>query len=408
MIQNVSQIEREFLIKTVSQNEQPVRFHGVSTAGTGIISTIDKSGLAVTILETIDGSGFSVCEHITGYFDCHGKTYAFETTVRDSKQRTLRVDVPSQLLRSLQRKYVRVRRPRDIRVVFHLANEDIVLDYPTCPEYISVEDCSGDRRFAGSTIQEIVASFKGELALKAQKSTIIMFRNRAPSSFEEKLLSATGKVLFVPSVDSPLPKSDPYPEGRIITEAIEESFEDPNFFIEGSHFGRLLAEKKTRGISSEIWCPVVYYQYVVGYIYIANREGESFDVAMVDYIWDFSRVLAYHLKKTGYFETGEDKKTAPGHAATVLDMSPGGMLISLPRSDIRTPIHEGSVFSVDISLGDRCVPCTARVIRRFDDTDTVSYGTTFINMTSSDVMTLYEFLYRKPYVANDPIAYERA
>ncbi len=408
MIQNVSQIEREFLIKTVSQKEQPVRIHGVSTAGTGIISAIEKNSLTVTILETLDGSGFSICEHITGYFDCHGKTYAFETIVRDCKQRTIRVDVPSQLLRSLQRKYVRVRRPRDIRVVFHLANEDIVLDYPTCPEYISVEDSSGDSRFSGSTIHDIIASFKSELLDKAQESTIVMFRNRPPSSFEEKLLGSTGKVLFVPSVDSPLPKSDPYPEGRIITETIEETFEDPNFFIEGSHFGRLLTEKKSRGISSEIWCPVVYYQYVVGYIYIANTAGESFDVAMVDYIWDFSRVLAYHLKKTGYFETGDEKKAAPGHVATVLDMSPGGMLISLPRTDIRTPIHEGSVFSVDVSLGSRCVPCTARVIRRFEESDSVSYGTTFINLSSSDVMTLYEFLYRKPYVANDPIAYERA
>ncbi len=407
MIQSVSQIEKEFLIKTVSQNEQPVRFHGVSTAGTGLITTIEKTGMCVTLLDTMDGSLFSICERITGYFDCLGKTYAFETTVRDSKQKVLRVDPPVKLLRSLQRKFVRVRRPRDINVTFHLANEDITLDYPVCPEYISVDSPACAERFMGSTLQDLVCEFKREVGQKATENTIIMFRNRPPATFEEELVSKTGKVLFIPSTASPLPKQDPYPEGRIITESIEEQFEDPNFFVEGSHFERILKEKVARGISSEIWCPVVYYQYVVGYIYVSNAMGESFDVSMIDYLWDFSRILAFQLKKTGYFESSQRTSGPKGHAPKVLDMSPGGMLISLPKSEIRTPIREGSVFSVEVSHRDKTVECSARVVRRFEESDSTSYGTNFINLSSSDVMTLYEFLYRKPYRDNDPIAYEQ-
>ena len=107
MIQNVSQIEKEFLIKTVLMNEQPVRFHGISTAGTGLITMMDRSMLAVTLTNTLDDNCFSICEHITGYFDCHGHTYAFESTIRDIKERQLRIDPPVRLLRSLQRKFVR-------------------------------------------------------------------------------------------------------------------------------------------------------------------------------------------------------------------------------------------------------------------------------------------------------------
>ncbi len=407
MIQNVSQIEKEFLIKTLVQNKQTVRFHGFTTAGTGLITMMDRYTMAVTLLETFDNSSFSICEHITGYFDCHGTTYAFETTVRECEKQQIKIDPPVKLLRSLQREFVRVRKPKNIQVIFHLANEEIHLDYPVCPEYISVEETNEQSPFSGKKITEMILSFKDKISDTCRNNTIIMFRNRKPEAFEEELISSTGKVLFIPSTSTVLPKSDPYPEGRIITEKIEETFEAPDFFLTGSRFESLLEDKKRHSITSEIWCPIVYYQYVVGYIYLGNSGSESFDIAMVDYVWDFSRVLAYELKKTGYFQGEEEKSTPIKHKATILDMSPGGMLISLPDSEIRTPIREGSIFSVEIALGKTIVLCSAKVARRFEEKDTVSYGTTFINLTPENMMHLYEFLYRRSFNEKDPHAFEQ-
>ncbi len=408
MIQNVSHIEKEFLLKSALQNEQPVRFHGVSTAGTGVIKTVEREALCITLLDTIDNACFSICERLTGYFDCHGKTYAFESTVRDSRDREVRIDVPSHLIRSLQRKFIRVRKPRDVQVLFRLPNEDINLSYPVCPEYISIDELDLSSDFRGKTLPEVIARFKRDIALRSSENTIIMFRTRKPSRFEEVLISETGKVLFIPSTSSTLPKVDPYPEGRIITEQTEETFEDPNFFVEGSHFEKLLVEKKNQGISSEIWCPVVYYQYVVGYIFISNRNGESFDITMVDYLWDFSRILAWYLKETGYFSEEAEPVKAPGHEPHILDMSPGGMLFSLPRTEIRTPIREGSAFSLDITTTKRSDPisCSARVIRRFEEPDSITYGTSFLNLSAQDMMSLYEILYRRPYQSGENIGFE--
>ena len=407
MIQSVSAIEKEFLIKTVAQNEQPVRLHGISTIGTGVITLIDRSSLALNLLNTFDNIPFSVCEHITGYFDCHGSTYAFETTVRNTKQNEIKIDPPVRLLKSLQRKYVRVRKPRDLSVAFHLANEDIVLDYPVCPEYISVEANAKKEGTENKRIPELVSAFRDRLGETCTESTIIMFRNKKPSSFEEELVSKTGKILFIPSTSSGLPAKDPYPEGRIITWEIEEQFEDPNYFIEGSHFEKLLAEKKARGISSEIWCPIVYYQYVVGYILARNVQGESLDISTLEYMWDFSRILAWQLRQTGYFNTETEKKEARRHRAGVLDISPGGMLISLPQNEIRTPIREGSVFSVEICPGTERIVCSARVVRRYEENGTVIYGTMFTDLSPENLMMLYEFLYRKPYATTNPLAYEQ-
>lgn len=407
MIQHVSQIEKEFLIKTVVKNEQPVRFHGLSTAGTGLITMIDRTMMDVTLIDTFDNSGFSVCEHLTGYFDCHGTTYAFETTVRECQQKTIRIDHPVKLMRSLQRKYVRVRKPKDVQVLFHLANEEIHLDYPICPEYISVDEISSDTCNTGDKLTDLICSFKERIADKCTDNTIIMFRTKKPDTFEEELITNTGKVLFIPSTSSVLPKNDPYPDGRIVTEVIEEQFEDPDYFLTGSKFEKLLKEKKERGITSEIWCPIVYYQYVVGYIYVADSGTKSFDISMVDYLWEFSRVLAFQLKKTGYFASNT-KSTVPfRHKARILDMSPGGMLIALPQTEIRTPIKEGSIFAVEITLGDKTVQCSAKVTRRFEEKDCVTYGTTFINLSREDMVALYEFLYRKPFDEHDTHAYEQ-
>ena len=407
MIQSVSQIEREFLIKTVHESEQPVRLHGVSTAGTGRITMIDRAALSVTLLDTFDNAAFSVCERITGYFDFHGKTYAFETTVRNASSRELRIDPPARLLRSLQRKYVRVKRPRGVTVKLSLANEDISLDYPVCPEYVSVEKSPDGNPFSGKKLTDTIAFFQREISSRNAEQTIVMFRARKPERFEEEIVTATGKILFIPSTSAHLPKQDPYPEGRIVTESIEESFEDPNYFVEGSKFDRILTEKRADGLTSEIWCPIVYYQYVVGYIYAGSRTGEAFDISMVDYLWDFSRVLAYQLRETGYFNASCAKVQNPGHTAKILDMSPGGMLIALPEGEIRTPIKEGSFFSVDICLGKRSVQCTAKVTRRFDEKEGRCYGTSFCNLSGEDLMTIYEFLYRRPYTDDDPLAYEQ-
>jgi hypothetical protein len=252
MSQDVSQIEKEFLIRTIVQSERPVRFHGVSTTGTGLITMMDRSMLSVTLTDTLEDRVFCTCERITGYFDCRGSTYAFETTVRDMRQNELRLDPPGRLLRNPQRKYVRIRKPRGIQVTIQLQNEDIHLDYPVCPDYLNIDENMNDAEYTAMNFMELIGSFKNGLSGKCSKNTIVMFRTKKPESFEENLISKTGKVLFVPSTGSGLPKADPYPGGRIIAAKQEEAFEDPNYFIVGSRFEKILLEKKSKGISSEI------------------------------------------------------------------------------------------------------------------------------------------------------------
>jgi hypothetical protein len=58
-----------------------------------------------------------------------------------------------------------------------------------------------------------------------------MFRTRSPEQYEETLISKTGAGSLRASTTSGLPKNDPNAEGRIITEKIEEQYEDPDYFV---------------------------------------------------------------------------------------------------------------------------------------------------------------------------------
>lgn len=407
MIQNVSPIEKEFLFKSVIDQEQPVRFHGNATTASGLLSVIDKKLFAVQLVERIDNSDFILFERVTGYFDCHGKTYAFDSIVRGVKGNNLEIEIPEVLLKSLQRKYVRVKAPKHLKIYFRLSNEEIRLDYPVCQEYVSVEKMSLPQDTSDEIpITGLISVFRDRISANSTGNTIVMFRTKKPQLFEEEIISKTGKILFIPSTEGKLPKSDPYPEGRIVTESLEETFEEPDHFVNGTKMDVLLKEKKEKGITSEIWCPIVFYQYVVGYIYIYNKDAASFSISMVDYVWDFSRVLAWNLKKTGYFAGEMQSKDPVNHQPKILDMSPGGMLIALPGSEIKAPIREGSFIAVDIMNGNTKITCNAKIVRRTESKNDSIYATSFTNLNPDDLMNLYELLYRHPFTMNNPLAYE--
>jgi hypothetical protein len=162
MVQSVSLIEKEFLFKDRVPKRAARAFSRPLDLGPPAhIEGSDRETMTVSLVDPVDDGHFALFEHVTGYFDCHGTTYAFDTTVRTLKKREMSIDLPTKLLRSLQRTYVRVRKPRDVRVRFHLANEDIKLDYPICQEYVSVDQARGSESLSAKGIQELNPPFQG-------------------------------------------------------------------------------------------------------------------------------------------------------------------------------------------------------------------------------------------------------
>ncbi|GAB1457297.1 hypothetical protein MASR2M48_26050 [Spirochaetota bacterium] len=176
-----------------------------------------------------------------------------------------------------------------------------------------------------------------------------------------------------------------------------DAFEGPSVFIEGSarsSAGR--AEKTASGIISELYCPILYYQYVIGYIYLMNDENRKtcLDYRSVDFAWEFAHILAYTLKTNNYFKLDEQYIADP-YKPQVVDLSSSGCLLLMPKSSFKVKLKHGSVLDMSISRADPATSVTmkGRVTRRFDDRENEYYGVAFITTEMETSIALNTILY---------------
>jgi hypothetical protein len=290
---------------------------------------------------------------------------------------------------------VRVPAPRDMDLKMYLQDGDFSLNFPVCEEYSAVDLPQYNDAFDVSSLNSLVESFRKRVGPISSENRTIMFRKRQPESFEEQMITKLGKILYLPSTRSGLPTSDPYPEGRLITKAIEEDYEGTDFFLTGSKMERYLAEKGSNKIHSEIWVPVLYYQYVVGYVYLCNRDGRrvSFDLSTVELAFEFSRILAYFLRTHNYFNDKSVKKDRTPFEASVVDISASGLLLAMPQDKLKMVLKNQSSVELEFRIGGKSIRTQARIMRRYTDSQTVYYGLVFSHIKNEYRKTLYEYLY---------------
>jgi hypothetical protein len=165
-------------------------------------------------------------------------------------------------LKNLQRKYERVNPPEEVDMSFVVDNVKIELSFPESETFVKLEDYTGNDSFDTSSINTLIEEFRGIISTHCDINKIIMFRDRQPESFEEKLIAGTGKIFFMqsiyegmalPETDKDIPVVD---KSRLKPEEIEE----------------LLSDMKKQGQYSVVYCPVLYQEYTVGYIYLCKKD----------------------------------------------------------------------------------------------------------------------------------------
>ncbi len=397
MASKISGIEKDFILKAALSDRIPIRLHNARQAAEGIVTEIGKE--LITLETTPDWPGFQSWDRVSCYLTFRGQSIGFKTKVRKVEGKKLFMAIPENAYRGLERKYVRVPPPHGLDVKLFLQSGEFALNFPVCEEYSAVELPQYNDAFDITSMNSLVESFKKRITPVSSENRTIMFRKRQPETFEEVLISKLGKSLYIPSTRSGLPTGDPYPEGRLITKDMEEDYEGAEYFLTGSKMEKLLAEKGSKSIHSEIWVPVLYYQYVVGYVYVCNRDERrvSFDLSTVDLVFEFSRILAYFLKSHNYFNDKSIRKERTPLGATIADISAAGMLIALPKDNLKLMLKTQSGIELEFHLGNRAIHCQARVMRRYSDEKNVYYGLGFYQIKPEQKKGLYEFLYHSEY-----------
>jgi len=236
-----------------------------------------------------------------------------------------------------------------------------------------------------------VESFKSKASEIASEGRVLMYKDRGPSDVAEEMSARLGRVLFAPSTLGPLPQSDPYPMGRIVTREMAEDFEGLAAASQGSRLAAYLQSKAIEGCVSCLWCPVVYFSYTVGVVYMANEKSraQSLDYQAVDLAWEFSRILAWFLKRHGYFAaTGNEAKPSKGG---IIDASPSGILAALPGN--AQSLEQDSVIRIRLSLKNKKIVCSGKVARKYREGDSNFCGIAFIGLSAQDLAAISLGLY---------------
>jgi hypothetical protein len=337
-------------------------------------------------------------------FDYRGQVVIFTVEVNSIKEDHLTADEPEFLYKNLERSFSRVSTPADLQVQFTFLGDRYSLSYPKVTDYDNVNEAelikSMDPKNLSGLIEQMAAWIKGY----ASGYKLVTFKDAKPGSIEERLVAETGKSFYLPSTLGAFPKEDPYPKKRIITDDmfrryLESTGVDLQFVEEA--YSRFIKQKYESGIYSDLWVPVLFQEYVIGYIHIwVNKEGKlPFDYGVIDTMYQFARVLANSLKVNGYFESGKLKNDP--FEGKIMDISASGLLFAYPNSVFASTLLPDNELSVKIKTPRRLVKAKAKIVRRYKDNIQGYYGCRFMDMEPEDLRFLFEYIYGKPFTDND-------
>jgi hypothetical protein len=342
-------------------------------------------------------------------FNYRGKIITFTTAVLQIKDLEISCSVPDILYKDLDRSYSRVGVPSKMQVQFAFMGEMYNLSFPKVMEYETDDDDGkgddilhdSDLRNLSGLIHQMGVWFKKN----ADAYKLIFFKTAKPSGLEEQVLAETGKALFLPSTGGNFPESDPFPQKRIITGDMFKRYLESTGVgqvFSDSACSRFIKSKADNNISSDAWVPILFREYVIGYIHIWNEATGKppFDYSLLDTLYQFARVLSYSLKINGYFDKGKVKND--GFEGKVIDISASGLLFAYPLSSgISAMLRSKKKLIATIITPQRSIILEAKIVRRFKDGSFGYYGCQFEKVTEEDMDYLIEYIYGKSLSADD-------
>ena len=401
MATDIKRIEKEFMLKVLYDEQTPIIFLRDRCE---YILTLDQPAKSEMVFRPEKPiNKLKPRMEMNLLFDYRGQTVEFLVEILSIKDGLLYCDVPNVFHKNLDRSFSRVEAPSDMTIRFAYKGARYNLAFPKLVEFEPVKSSDFLKHVDPQDLSGLIDQMADWIKQYANGYKMVTFKENKPETTEERILSETGKALYLPTTLGYFPQSDPYPKKRIITEDIfkrhMESTGVSSSFLNDA-CSRFIKGKYDDGIYSDAWIPILFQEYVIGYIHIwINREGKlPFDFNILDTMFEFSKMLAYSLKMNGYFESGRIPNEP--FDGKIIDISASGLLFAYP-ANLSSSILVDSELKVIIITPKRKVEAAAVIGRRLRDGQFVYFGCRFLDMEPEDLRFLFEFIYGKPFTDAD-------
>ena len=398
----IKRIEKDFLLKVLYDEQIPVMHLKGQTQYILTLEKPAKGQMCFKVDRPIEG--LKARKKLDLIFDYRGQVIIFAVEVTTFKDETIITREPEFLYKNLERSFSRVSSAPELEVQFTFSGDRYSLSYPRVNDYEKVNEEEFRKSVDPKNLSGLIEQMAAWIKNYASGYKLIIFKDVKPSCTEERLIAETGKTFYIPSTQDHFPIEDPYPKKRIITEDIfkrylESTGVDLQYVDDAC--ARFLRQKNESGIRSDLWMPILFQEYVIGYIHIwINTDNKPpFDYGVIDTLYQFSKILANSLRLNGYFETGKMKNEP--FEGKVIDISASWLLFAYPNSTLAVTLMPNSELSVRLSSPRRTVSCKAKIVRRYKDSSHGYFGCRFIDMAPEDLRFLFEYIYGRPFTDSD-------
>ena len=398
----IKRIEKDFLLKVLYDEQIPMMY--LKNRSEHIFTVAKPVKTEIIFKPDRPVTGLKARKKIDLIFDYRGQVITFTTEVNNLKDDLIYAVPPEFLYKNLDRSFSRVQTPPDLQVQFTFLGDRYSLTYPKVSSYESGDVGNMVQSMNPKNLTGLVDQMAAWIKGYANGYKLVIFKDVKPSTTEERLIAETGKTIFLASTMNSFPLTDPYPKSRLVTEDmfkryLESTGVDLSFVNETC--SRFIKGKLDSGIFSDLWVPVLFQEYVIGYIHVwINKEGKlPFDFSVIDTLYQFAAVLANSLKLNGYFESGKMKNEL--FEGKVIDISASGLLFVYPNSALATSLLPNMELTIKLITPKRLVTTNAQIVRRYKDNTQGYFGVRFIDMAPEDMRFLFEFIYGKPFTDTD-------
>jgi hypothetical protein len=410
----IKRIEKDFFLKMLYDKQLPVIFLRNRTE---YVLRVEQSSEKEIILRADHLiPGLTPRKQMQLIFEYHAKIITFTVEIETIKNNRITGKAPEFLYKDLNRSHSRVINPPDLKVQFSLPGDRYALPFPKVGDFESGELTEFMQNLNPADFNGLIAWMGTWVKGFSGEHKLVFFKDKPPTTTEERILAETGKTIFLPSTKasagglSPLPRTDPNPEKKLVTEDMFKRYLESvgvgKIYLDDT-LSRYTRLKLEGGIFSDAWVPILFQEYVIGYIHVWIRaEGiPPLTKEILDTLYQFARVVAFSLKINGYFDEG--MLTNKPFSGNILDISISGLLFSYPSSDLTSALLPDTELAVTFSApirpdgAVRTIKAAAQIVRRFTDRTTNYFGCQFLDIAPEDIRFLFEFIYGRPFTDDD-------